>query len=68
MCLFVLIDLLSLLLFVCFFRRSVYYAVEKVANNPSFTDPKERVGVPEHFGIYYAIGQYIPYCYIYYDL
>ena len=35
----------------------MYSAVEKVVNNPFVTNRKERVGVPQHFGIYYAIGE-----------
>lgn len=38
-------------------RRRVYRAVEEVVNNPFITNRRERVGVPQHFGIYYAIGE-----------
>jgi hypothetical protein len=36
-------------------RRRVYFAVEAI-NNPFFTNRSNRIGVPQHFGIYYAIG------------
>lgn len=44
-----------LLIIITYRRRNVYHAVE-VINTPFITNRKERVGVPQHFGIYYAIG------------
>ena len=35
----------------------MYVVVEKIVNNPFITTTSNRVGVPQHFGIYYAIGE-----------
>lgn len=39
------------------FRRRMYHAVEEVVNNPFITNRETRIGVPQHFGVYYAIGK-----------
>jgi len=35
----------------------MYRVVEEIINNPFITTTSDRVGVPQHFGIYYAIGE-----------